>query len=53
MIYKALLITLFTAMITGCINLPTCDGKNKRPVNQAPLSVTCHHPSCKNLIENH
>lgn len=52
--YKLILVALLALGTAGCSNtLPRCDGSNLSPINQVPLSVTCHHPSCKTAINYH
>lgn len=44
---RVLIVLALASALTGCAstNTPTCDGKDRRPIN-APASVGVFHPSC-------
>ncbi|MDR8920784.1 hypothetical protein FEP54_05619 [Burkholderia multivorans] len=46
MFVKTLCALLFAALLAGCASAPpTCDGSNRRPVNQPPQAGVVHQ-SC-------
>jgi uncharacterized protein YceK len=47
---KILILLALASVLHGCASvLPTCDGKDRRPIN-APVKADVVHPSCERAV---
>jgi uncharacterized protein YceK len=45
--YNLLILLVVASVLAGCAStLPTCDGKDRRPIN-APVRAQVDYPSCR------
>lgn len=48
---KLFLLLVTTSALAGCASaLPTCDGKDRRPIN-SPVQAGIDHPSCGAVMQ--